>query len=499
MFEIQPSSGFRWIARNGVLAIFGVLMGCQGEADRQRSPVAAPKEAPPVVIYLVDTLRADRLGVYGSDKDTSPALDSLAAESVIFEQAYSAAPWTLPSVTSVITSTFSCEHGMLVPTSKLSPNIVTLAEHMRQAKYRTGAYYTNPMIGVVDSGMDRGYEAFVLEEADPVERNNFRAHAREFFSAVQNQPFFLYLHTIETHGIQHTPDHFIDLMGRVDADVMRKIYGALQNMNYHYREDFRSGQPLGTTDNTDSQLTTHRALEALKPDFNLIYNASVRWADDNVAGMIEELKTAGLWDKALFIFMSDHGEEIGDHGGWFHGQSVYEELVHVPLIMHFPGDQYAGERIQIPVSLVDVMPTILDFIGRPDQCPTCRGRSLLPLLGAKPDQPPALRVIPSMRFNQQGYFKPSAESRGNLNVVIRQGDWKGIWNAEVENTELYNLNEDEFEAQNIEAGNQDLAGQHAAAGRQWLENCFANGQPADDSNELDEATKEKLRALGYFN
>jgi hypothetical protein len=104
-----------------------------------------------------------------------------------------------------------------------------------------------------------------------------------------------------------------------------------------------------------------------------------------------------------------------------------------------------------------------------------------------------------MRLNQQGYFKPSAEARGNVNIVLRQGVWKSIWNAEVENGELYNLEEDEFETTNVRAQHEELAARHAAAGKQWLDNCFANEQRVDDANELDEETKEKLRALGYFN
>jgi arylsulfatase A-like enzyme len=482
-----------------ILVLVGALMGCQGSPDQQASPPGVASEQLPVIIYLVDTLRADSLGVYRSGRSTSPTLDALAADSVVFEQAYSPAPWTLPSVTSIITSTFSCEHGMEVPTAKLSPEISTLAERMRKASYRTGAYYANPIIGLADSGLDRGYEAFVLEEDDPVGRNNFSAHARDFFAAVQGEPFFLYLHTIEPHGIQHVPDRFIDLFGRVDPGVKRKIYDALQGMNFHYRDDFRSDRPLGTTDNTSDQLKTRSELEALKPDFEVLYSASVRWADANVARTINEIKQAGLWDKALFIFLSDHGEELGDHGGWFHGQSVYEELVHVPLIMHFPGGKYAGKRITSPVSLVDIMPTVLDFVGSLDDCEGCRGQSLLPLLSDNTDRSLEQSVIPSMRLNQQGYFKPSADARGNINVVLRQGAWKTIWNAEVENAELYNLEEDEFETTNVRDQNEQLSAQHAAAGKEWLENCFTNAQRVDESNELDEETKEKLRALGYFN
>ena len=113
---------------------------------------------------------------------------------------------------------------------------------------------------------------------------------------------------------------------------------------------------------------------------NDLYDGEVLQADDVVREVVQALKKRKAWDNTLFILLSDHGEELGDHGGWEHDHSVYEELVHVPLLIRFPGGKHAGKRVARPVSLIDIKPTILDYLGRPDLAEGCRGRSLMPLV-----------------------------------------------------------------------------------------------------------------------
>ena len=113
----------------------------------------------PIVIYLVDTLRADRLGVYGYSRNTSPQIDALAEDSVVFDQAYGPAPWTLPSVASLFTSTFICEHRIIKDDGKLSESLETLAEKLQRSGYHTGAFYRNPWIGA-PTGLNRGFEVY---------------------------------------------------------------------------------------------------------------------------------------------------------------------------------------------------------------------------------------------------------------------------------------------------------------------------------------------------
>ena len=201
----------------------------------------------------------------------------------------------------------------------------------------------------------------------------------------------------------------------------------------------------------------------------------------------------------MIIFVSDHGEEMGEHGGWQHDHTVYEEQLRVPLIIRFPGGRYAGRRVTEVVCLVDLAPTIFDYLQRPDLAAGMRGRSLMPLVrGDSAPEPPELCVT-AMRMNRKKYYRPYKETRGDSNFVVRDDRWKGILNAEVGTFELYDLAEDPLERVELSAQQPE----RAAAMRDYLEvfcaECFAGAKEATTGglDELDEETLERLRSLGY--
>ena len=145
-------------------------------------------------------------------------------------------------------------------------------------------------------------------------------------------------------------------------------------------------------------------LHALLPEIDLLYDAAVLESDANLGSVIDELKETGRWDETLFILVSDHGEELGDHGGWLHDQSAYDELIRVPLVIRFPGDEFAGRRIEGPVSLLDIVPTIMDYLHRPELAANCRGQSLMPLLNMRLLEPSNLidlNHLTRLRYLQQ--------------------------------------------------------------------------------------------------
>jgi arylsulfatase A-like enzyme len=447
----------------------------------------------PVIIYLVDTLRADRLGVYGYARPTSPQLEALAAESVVFDQAYAPAAWTLPSVTSLITSTFSCEHGMVLK-KKLSPSLRTLAERLKDAGYFTGGAYNNVWAGPV-AGLDRGYD--ILTERTMAEQDR-RPDIDALLDEVGGQPFLMYLHTMEPHDTFLTPYEFISRFGHVGVDGRNDYRQLITRYNALKQADWIGGRPVGTTDNTAKQDLLFAALADMQAQIELLYDAAVLWADSNVGQVIELLKHRDIWDNAIFIFLSDHGEEFSEHGSWLHSQSVYEELVRVPLIIHFPRGVFAGQRIDTPVSLVDVMPTIFDYLQRPELCDNCQGASLMPLITGAEQPRSAESLIPSLRLNKAFYFRPLKERRGDLNVVIRQNQWKAIWNHEIESMELYDLDRDPGEHLNIALERPELQQALSVKARDWLRDCEAVVKQPEDIVDVDEEIEEKLRALGYF-
>ncbi|MCP4250528.1 MAG: sulfatase [bacterium] len=446
-----------------------------------------------VVIFLIDTLRADRLGAYGYPQATSPHMDALATRGVVFEQCTAPAPWTLPSVVSLLTSTFVCEHGVIVDRQKIRDEMEPLAARLKRAGYTTAAFYANSYAGPM-TGLDRGYDhhqSVRAADGDTV---------GPWLDQVGSGRFFLYVHNIEPHNPYAAPDRHVRRFGQVGTETKRMVQERMLGYRKLTRVDFAAGQNVGTTDNTAAQEETMGAIAALREDIDVLYNAAVRQADERVGSVIQALKQRGQWENTLFILVSDHGEEMGDHGGWQHDQSVYEEMVHVPLIVRFPKSRFAGRRVEQVASLVDVAPTILAFIGRDDLTSGFRGRNLLPRIQTREAPGADEPAVTSMRINRKKFFAPYRRTRGEINVVVRQDSWKGIWNAEVPGFELYNLAADPTEQSDLAGSQATIAASLRDFAQQWLQTC---GIPSDDVapgglEGLDAETLENLRSLGYI-
>jgi arylsulfatase A-like enzyme len=474
------------------LLITGLLIG--GCADDNRVPEL---QNVPVVVFVMDTLRADRLGTYGYPRPTSPNIDALAGQSVLFEQAYSTAPWTLPSMTSLITSTFPCEHDMVSSIRTMNHSVMTFAESLQQSGYYTGGYYANVYVGP-NRGLSRGYDNLIDRTYVPRQQlyKDLPNQVRNFLAEVPDRRFLLYLHMMEPHDPYLVPQIYSHEFGYVDSDLKRRIGETIVKNNVVALIDWQAAQTSMPAEILARQVGLLDELEAYRKPMNQLYDASVAWADEVVGSIIEVLKEEGVWDEALFIFLSDHGEEIGEHGSWGHRNSVYEELTRVPLLIHFPGNEMAGRRIDTPVSLVDVMPTVLDYLGLADLCRQCRGQSLLKLAGGLQSNVKNI-TFHSVRQNVEDFFKPLKESRGDTNVSMRQGNWKGIWNSDQEQLELYDLDLDSGETENVAHRYPELAGNFEKQARTWLRECQGRRMETGDGVPPDPQVFEQLRSLGY--
>ena len=448
---------------------------------------------PNVVLFLIDTLRADRLGVYGYDRrPTSPNIDTLARRSVVFEHANAPAPWTLPTLVSLATSTFPCEHRTLDNRQQLSPNLDPLAARFKKIGYTTLGSYANAFAGP-EYGLARGFDLLRASPATDGEQ------VARLLDRAADRPFYLYVHNIEPHTpFEFAPPH-TDGFRDISRITRSKIASRYKLYRQSTRVDFAESRPLGTTDNSSAQYRHLAALTALREDYSELYDAAVHAADARVGSVIDELKRRGLWENTLFMLLADHGEEFGEHGGWLHDQSVYQELVHVPLLIHLPDESYAGHRVGEVVSLVDVLPSIFDYLNRPELAEPARGRSLLPLIRGETIGNADQLIVSSMRWNTKKYYRPWKEIRGDINVVVRRGRWKGIWNLEPDNFELYDLTNDPRERHNQVAIQTDLSGEMRRFARDWFETCGASAVSSPDkTNAPDEATLENLRKLGYI-
>lgn len=338
----------------------GLVVRAPGIVAPAGAKKAAPSVAPGarrranVIVYLVDTLRKDRLGCYGYHKPVSPHVDAFAREATLFRNAVAQSSWTRPSVVSMLTGLLPKTHGVHGRRDALSQEAVTLAEVLRGAGYRTAAIVTNANVDR-SFGLGQGFESYrlLLHGRDTAE--NVTERAAEQLDGFQGKPFFLFLHTIEPHTPYQPPPAF--------------------------RERFAAGVPeeLG-------KVRTLKALNARQIPVTparlqgllSLYDAEIAANDAAFGALVGLLKQRGLWDETIVVFLSDHGEEFHDHGGWEHGRTLHTEMLDVPLLVRLPGAGN-GRTVDRLAQHVDVMPTLLDALGLPVPA-AVEGRSLLPAM-----------------------------------------------------------------------------------------------------------------------
>ena len=450
-----------------------------------------------VVIYVIDTLRRDRLGLYGYEKRTSPNLDKLAREGFVFDRCYAPAPWTLPSVVSLLTSTYPVDHGVVFPGQMVGSDLKPLACHMKDLGYRTAAVVANVFAGK-GSGLEQGYD-FIRYEDKFV---NLEA-VEQWLDDQGRGPIFLYLQSMEPHYPLVPPLKLIRRFGSADLATRRTVSALWRDYIALTKWDSDNKHPLGSTDNTAAQRALIAKLLQFRKQIDVLYDASVAWADHNVGQLVKLLKKKKLWDHTLLIVVSDHGEELYEHGGWAHDQSLYEELVRVPMIWRFPDLKSRRRRIAYPANLIDLVPTLAEYLGHPEIAAGARGVSLMPaVLERSPQQQPKA-FISSVRINYRKYFKPWKIERGDFNINVYRGNHKAIWNVEPDQVELYDLSADPTEQNNLAAERAQLAQQLRQVARDWLAarpdfsfTAAADQLPTLDA--LDQDTRERLRALGYI-
>jgi arylsulfatase A-like enzyme len=355
------------------------------------------RAAPVVIIWLVDTLRADHTTPYGYGRETTPALDSFAQDSVVFETAIAQASWTKPSVASILTSELPGIHRAVQLRDPLDSGQVTLAEMLQAKGYATGAAIAHWVIYSEGNNFEQGFDTFVGLH-DPSGRPSKEVQAAEvvdsalaWLDARRGVPVFLYAHTMDPHVPYSPPAPF----------------------DRRFKPGPTEGHP-GVDPRTDYREPEDRDRLVAQ------YDGDVAYGDQEFGRFLRGLKSRGLYDRALIVFMADHGEEFLDHGGWLHGRTVFDELIRVPLVVKFPGQRWAGRRIGQQVQTVDVLPTILANEGLPvPPLPAIAGLPLQGVVKGSLAERPAVSEIShrgfvahSMRTSHDKYihrFSPDPE------------------------------------------------------------------------------------------
>jgi arylsulfatase A-like enzyme len=330
---------------------------------------ATPEKArrPNVLFILIDTLRHDHTTPYGYQRDTTPEIARLlAAHGTVVEDTYSQAPWTLPSVVSFMTGRYPGELlGQDLSAYAIPKGIPSLPERFAELGYETAGFIANPSLHA-GAGFDRGFRTLYVPPADirwmlDKHADDVNAHVLPWLAAYQDQerPFFLYVHYIDPHDPYMNPDlvggyrspFMPDYKGPIAGDWIHGIYGG------------------------KLQLTDPAADVA---HIRALYDNEVHYVDRYVGQIVSALKPEVLAN-TLIVLTADHGEELYDHGGWKHGQTLYEEQIHVPLIFRWDGRIPAGRRLAGTTALLDLVPTLMAAAGAKPE-PEWDGIDLLPAL-----------------------------------------------------------------------------------------------------------------------
>lgn len=475
------------------VALFaGTPLGCVREPAASTDPSALhpPRAGVNVVLYLIDTLRRDRLGVYGCSEPTSPRIDALARSAFVFEDCTAPAPWTVPSVVSLLTSKYPVDHEVVEMGQKLGSNHTPLAVVMKELGFQTAGFVSNPFAGEA-TGLEVGYDTFSSQVS--------ASEIRPWLEEVANEPFFLYVHTLEPHSPYFSSPDVIQRFGEYRKDELGEAVRLLREYRQQARKDAIRLR-LGKEDDLAAQEAVLAALQGNVDGLNLLYNASVFRADRALGEVVDLLQERGLFERTVFLLVSDHGEEFSDHGGWEHNDSLYAELVRVPMLWKFPDPTLVPRRIASAASLLDVVPTLLDYFGHPDRAAQCSGRSLLPVLQEDRETDPA--KVEAVRIHLGLWHPTSDRTRGRYNVRVREARWRLIWNVELDTVELYDAGADPTEQTDLAAANPEVARRLREVARTWLDQRPGARALADrdgrNVQDLDEETQRTLRELGYI-
>ena len=510
---------------------------------------------PNILLVVLDTQRRDRLSIYGHERETAPHLSAFAQQATIFERAISPAQWTIPAHASMFTGHYAGAHGVTEASQVLSGAYPTLAEILQVDGYQTAGFCNNPLVGLLDNGLTRGFDHFynyagaspnrpIDVQRGPVRRALSQGF-RRFAHQVQNQfaqsdwlfrmslhPLLVPLWTryvnykgnteksladaadvIKSHqaGGATTPLFtFVNLMGthlpyRPPQDYVARVapYRTGDNSAYQFIRRFnadaaRWASPVDATLSDDER--------AVLLDF---YDAEIAYQDDLLGTFFAELERSGNLDNTLVIVAADHGEAHGDHGYIGHSFVVYQELVHVPLMVRYPAAFPAGKRVQTNVSTRRIFHTVLDAAGitppldETDPNANVSELSLRTAVNGRPDAEGGTvfaEAFPPQTFlNVLKHRQPDLIDSLSLKQV-RRGIYDGDHKLTMVGTHidgLFDVSQDPQETASLAAQQPQRAAQMEAQLHRFAQEAAASRLDGDTFAEVDDEVLAHLRALGY--
>ncbi len=437
-----------------------------------------------VILISLDTLRADHLGAYGYKRPTSPNMDKLASESVLFRNAYATSPWTLPSHVSLLSGLDCPTHGVRSSANRMDPGDITLADRLRQAGFETAAFTGGGFVSGL-FGMNKGFEVFRARAklSDAAQAGQLSRTVRPWIRENAGRSFFLFLHTYQVHNPYSCPQPYDTMFLDPDA-TLRQL--DMSPLGYNHENRYKPPES-----------------EAYLRNVIALYDEEIRYTDEVlIAPLIAELKSLGIYDRTMIVITADHGEEFFEKGGWLHTHALYEPLLKVPLIIKYPGSRDAGARVDRRARITDIMPTILEEMGVDLPRDEIDGRSLVPLIRGR-EKGTERMVRADLAANVAKHRIPQKQgiTDGFLKIIVND-PYSPVDLAffkfpppDTGRLEVYDLASDPKEMTNLASKRPDLARRLL----KYLEDNFrprkrAMGQDAEIGKDI----QEELKALGYI-
>ena len=421
-------------------------------------PSGGPAGRLNLLLIAVDTLRADHLGAHGYERPTSPHIDRFFGEAIVFDDAHSTSSWTFPAFASLMTSTHSSTNRCWQFESQLDPSFTTLAEVLRDAGYHTAAITSHTFLGT-SYGLGQGFEDYDESLIRAFSRSHFAIssprvtkRALAFLNRQANmkerRPWFLWVHYFDPHHVYNEHPGVTEEFGREAVDL---------------------------------------------------YDGEIAFTDAHIGRLLDRLSNTALIDDTVVVILADHGEEFGDHGRTYHGQTLFREVERVPLAIRVPG--LTPRRVTDTVSLVDFMPTVLDLLQIEAPKTPMAGRSLLGLMRGETMASSGALLESRLRLGRGRKLEAYVTSRWKLIIEMPRRAMQKPNDERPAETKvmLFDRVLDPGETRDVAAQHGDvvaklmrrLDGSLASARN---DASFFVAAPAQD---LSEETIDALRALGY--
>ena len=497
-----------------------VWLGCGMDQEQATPPTAEAPASPAseeagsdqpdrpqrVILISIDTLRADHLGTYGYERFTSPTLDMFALEGTVFEDASSAAPWTLPSHTSMMTGLFPMTHSVMTFATSLDEEIPTLASLLEEEGFKTAAAVSVKWLKRELYGVTKDFDEYLFAENTPWQKlpnSLITDTALEWIDGSRDEPLFVFLHYFDVHGDYTSQAGYEEMFvepyeGIADGTSWQLLKS---NLEPEYIEMCMENfdEKKCTFGAKKQKKVVDESLERVVFDerdarhlINL-YDAGIRQMDAEISRLFAALRQRDLLDDSLIIITSDHGEEFLEQGRVDHFLAPYQEVLRVPLMMSGPGIP-AGKRVAAPTSLVDLAPTVLSLVGAKIP-PTMEGLDLSPLLHGGDDAPYRQRFLYG---EAPGGLTYETITPGIYPIIqsVRRDGWKLIYDSKKDEYALFDLRSDPGEQVDLSESQPQISAQLIEEMRSRYAD-FTPDQLENSNVELSEEDLEELRALGY--